>query len=255
MPQDFHTIIQSDGCSIAYRKSRAMASATAEVVVVFLGGFYSNMQGSKAQFLHAFCEAEGIAFVRFDYRGHGESHGEFTNFGISDWLADARLIARLAGGRRLILVGSSMGGWIALRLAQEMAGQVAALIGIAAAPDFTEEGFWQGFDAKARARIDAGGVVYVPSSYDAPYPISAALIRQGRNERIFHEPYRADFPVHLFYGLDDAAVSRETTERLFSHIEGEAVSLELRRGADHRFSRPSDLARLAEVIRAFVNAA
>ena len=146
--------------------------------MVFLGGFRSDMTGTKATFLEAWAKARGRAFLRFDYTGHGASSGDFLDGTIGGWAEDAQdAVERLTEGPQ-VLVGSSMGGWIALLLAARLPGRVAGLVGVAAAPDFTEDAMWAGMDAATRARLAADGRIEVPSEYDdAPYPDHPAVDR------------------------------------------------------------------------------
>jgi len=171
MTQHLHT---PQGRTIAYHLIRGSGPT-----VVFLGGFMSDMAGTKAVFLEDWCRAQGRAFLRFDYSGHGESSGRFTDGTIGDWFADARAALSLIDGP-VVLVGSSMGGWISLLLAREMPAKVAGLVTIAAAPDFTEDSMWAGFDADQRAALDRDGQIALPSDYDAPYTITRRLIEDGR---------------------------------------------------------------------------
>lgn len=210
--------------------------------IVFLGGFRSDMTGTKARFLEARARAQGRAFLRFDYTGHGASSGDFLDGGIGDWVRDAEdAVARLTGGPQ-VLVGSSMGGWIALRLAQRVPERVAAFLGIAAAPDFTEDAMWQGFSAEERARLMAEGRLATPSDYsEAPYVITRRLIEDGRENLVLRAPLRLPFPVRLLHGIADADVALAVPLRLVAHAECPDLQLTLVKDADHRFSTPQAL--------------
>lgn len=210
--------------------------------LVFLGGFRSDMTGTKALHLQAWAEAHGRAFLRFDYSGHGASTGEFTDGGIGDWTQDARAVIETLTTGPQILVGSSMGGWISLLIARGGAERVAGLIGIAAAPDFTEDSMWAGFDAGQRARLHAEGRVELPSDYDdGPYVITRRLIEDGRNHLVLRAPLVLPFPVRLLQGSADTAVPVVVAQRLFDHASGPDIRLTLVKGADHRFSSPDCL--------------
>lgn len=211
--------------------------------VVFLGGFKSDMEGTKAIHLHDRASRSGRAFLRFDYSGHGQSSGSFTDGCIGDWAEDAAAaIGALTDGPQ-ILVGSSMGGWIALMVARAMPGRVAGMVGIAAAPDFTEDGMWASFDAAQREEITAKGRLELPSDYsDEPYVITRRLIEDGREHLVLRAPLDLPVPVRFLQGTADADVDRSVAERLLDHASGPDMRLTLVKGADHRFSTPDCLA-------------
>lgn len=210
--------------------------------VVFLGGFRSDMQGSKALWLEDWARARGQAFLRLDYSGHGESSGDFEEGSIGDWFGDAMAaIAALTEGP-VLLVGSSMGGWISLLVARTMPGRVAGLVTVAAAPDFTERGFWAGMDDAQRADLLRDGRVLRPSDYDAPYVITRHLIEDGRAHLVLDRPLALPFPVRFLQGTADADVPMAWALDLLAHAEGPDLRLALVKGADHRFSTPECLA-------------
>ncbi len=219
----------------------------AEPGVVFLGGFASDMSGTKATHLEGWARARGRAFLRFDYSGHGVSSGAFTDGCIGDWAADAAAVLdRLTDGPQ-ILVGSSMGGWIALLLARAMPDRVAGLVTIAAAPDFTDD-LWDGMDAAARARLAADGAVDLPSEYGAPLPVTRHMIADGRAWRVFDAPLPLPLPVRFLQGTADAEVPVAKALRLLDHATGADMRLTLVKGADHRFSDPAGLASIETAI-------
>lgn len=204
--------------------------------VVFLGGFKSDMEGTKALWLEDRARRNGRAFLRFDYSGHGQSSGAFTDGCIGDWTADARaMIERLTRGPQ-ILVGSSMGGWIALLLAREMPQRVAGLVTIAAAPDFTEDSMWAGFDAAQRAALQDEGQVALPSDYGEPYIITRRLIEDGRENLVLRSPLDLPCPVRFLQGTADNDVDKSVALSLLDHATGPDMRLTLVDGADHRFS-------------------
>ncbi|MGR3703689.1 MAG: alpha/beta hydrolase [Paracoccaceae bacterium] len=216
--------------------------------VVFLGGFRSDMTGTKAQFLEAWAQEQGRAFLRFDYSGHGQSSGAFEDGAIGDWAADAMAaVARLTAGPQ-ILVGSSMGGWIALLLAREMPLHVAGLVTIAAAPDFTEDSMWQGFDADQRAVLEEVGRIALPSEYGEPLVITKRLIADGRNHLVLRAPLDLPCPVRMLQGTADADVDMSVALRLLDHVTGPDIRLTVVKGADHRFSDPACLDMIAAAI-------
>ena len=217
------------GRSIAYH-----LTAGTGPTVVFLGGVKSDMGGTKAVHLEAWAKAQGRAFLRFDYSGHGESSEAFTDGCIGDWFEDACAALSLIDGP-LVLVGSSMGGWISLLVAREMPDRIAGLVTIAAAPDFTEDSMWAGFDAAQKAALAAGQVA-LPSDYGEPYIITKRLIEEGRNRLVLRDPLSLPFPVRFLQGTSDADVDMSVALRLLDHAVGPDMRLTLVDGADHRFS-------------------
>lgn len=217
--------------------------------VVFLGGFKSDMQGTKALHLQDWAERTGRAFLRFDYSGHGESSGAFLDGAIGDWFEDALAALNALTEGPQVLVGSSMGGWIALLLARAVPERVAGLVGIAAAPDFTEDSMWAGFTPAQRAALAAEGRVVVPSDYDpAGYVITRRLIEEGRGQLVLRDPLPLPFPVRLLQGTADSDVPPAVALRLLDHATGPDIRLTLVKGADHRFSTPECLALIEAAI-------
>jgi pimeloyl-ACP methyl ester carboxylesterase len=229
-PADTPTFVTSDGRRIAYHLTDGTGLA-----IVFLGGFKSDMQGTKAIHLEAWAKREGRAFLRFDYSGHGESDGAFTDGAIGDWFADARAAIGLLAGP-VILVGSSMGGWISLLVSRDMPDRVAGLVTIAAAPDFTEDSMWAGFDSAQKVALNTDGQVALPSDYGEPYIITKRLIEDGRNQLVLRDPLPLPFPVRFLQGTADKDVEMAVALRLLDHAEGTDMRLTLVDGADHRFS-------------------
>lgn len=217
--------------------------------VVFLGGFMSDMTGSKALFLQDWAERQGRAFLRFDYSGHGQSSGAFEDGCIGDWVEDAvAVIGALTTGPQ-VLVGSSMGGWIALQIAREMPDRVKALVGIAPAPDFTEDSMWAGFSATQRAELMETGRIVIPSDYsESGYPITRRLIEEGRQRLVLRSPLRLPFPVRILQGTADTDVPVAVALRLMDHADCPDLRLTLVKGADHRFSTPECLAMIATAV-------
>lgn len=224
--------------------------------VVFLGGFKSDMTGTKAQFLEAWAAETGRAFLRFDYSGHGQSSGTFEAGSIGDWAEDAAAaIMELTEGK-VVLVGSSMGGWIALLLARRHPEKVAGLVGIAAAPDFTEDSMWADMDDQTRTRLLADGRIELPSDYaDEPYVITKRLIEDGRTQLVLRSPLPLPFPVRLLQGTADADVDMSVALRLLDHADGADIRLTLVKGADHRFSEPENLRLIRHAIHSVTKAA
>ena len=211
--------------------------------VVFLGGFRSDKEGTKAIHLENWAAAQGRAFLRFDYSGHGQSSGDFLDGSIGDWAEDARAIIEGLTEGPQILVGSSMGGWISLLMARQIPENIAGLVTIAAAPDFTEDGMWASFDADQRAALERDGQVALPSDYsDDPYIITRRLIEDGRNQLVLRDPLHLPFPTRFLQGTADADVDVSVAHRLLDHATGDDMRLTLVKGADHRFSDPDCLA-------------
>jgi len=248
VPDIFST---NDGRSIAYSKVNAQGD-DARPGVVFFGGFKSDMTGGKAVCLEETCVALGLGFIRFDYSGHGQSSGKFEDGCISDWLNDARdVVSQLTTGPQ-IFVGSSMGGWISLLLAREMSERVVGLIGIAAAPDFTEDSMWAAASHAQRRGIREQGFVPIPSEYGDPYPITRRLIEDGRQNLILRTPYHAPFPIRLLHGTEDKDVPQERALRLLAHLQCSDIRLVLSKGSDHRMSEERDLMSLKETLTALI---
>ncbi len=241
--EDIGTITAEDGTPIAYRRIAGRGPG-----ILFLGGFKSDMMGSKAEALAAWAGATGRAFCRFDYAGHGASGGAFEAGTIGRWAGDAGLVLeRLTEGPQ-VLVGSSMGGWIAALLARAAQGRVHAMVGIAPAPDFTEALMWPQFSPEIRATIAREGVWYQPSEYGEPYAITRALIEDGRRQQVLNAPLAFRFPVRILQGMRDTAVPWRHALRFAEAIAGDDVHVQLIKDGDHRLSRPQDLALLIAAI-------
>jgi pimeloyl-ACP methyl ester carboxylesterase len=220
--------------------------------VVFLGGFNSDMTGSKAEYLAAWCAARGRAFLRFDYSGHGGSGGRFEEGSIGQWAADAeRILTELTSGPQ-ILIGSSMGGWIALLLAKRHPERLAGLIGIAAAPDFTEDLMWAQFPAPVREQIERDGFWLRPSEYGAAYPITRHLIEDGRRNLVLRDSLPIAAPVRLLHGQQDPDVPWQLSLRIAEIITGPDVEITLIKAGDHRLSKPAELALLGQTLGALL---
>jgi len=225
-----------EGRRIAYDLTRGTGPA-----IVFLSGLKSDMEGTKAVWLRDWARAQGREFLRFDYSGHGISDGAFTDGCIGDWFEDARAALSLVEGK-FVLVGSSMGGWQALLLARDMPERIAGLVTIAAAPDFTEDGFWAEFTEDQRRAVMEAGQVALPSDYDEPYIITRRLIEEGRDRLVLRSPLALPFPTRFLQGTADTSVATSVATRLLEHATGPDIRLTLVKDADHRFSTPDCLA-------------
>ncbi len=220
-----------EGRRLAYHKSEGVGPC-----VVFLGGLKSDMEGTKAVHLEAWARARGRAFLRFDYSGHGESSGRFEDGCIGDWHEDTLAAVETLCEGPIVVVGSSMGGWQALLLARALPERIAGMVTIAAAPDFTEDGYWADFSEAQKRALEEVGHVELPSDYMEPYVITKRMIEDGRERLVLRAPLALRFPVRFLQGTADTAVSVATAVRLLEHAEGPDMRLTLVKDADHRFS-------------------
>jgi len=230
-------LTREDGATIGYRRRAGKAPS-----VVFLCGFNSDMTGTKAEALDQFCAARGHSFLRFDYFAHGVSSGEFADATIGRFLADTlAVIDRLTEGE-LVLVGSSIGGWLMLLAALARPARIKALIGIAAAPDATEDLMWQRLSFELREEIITKGAVRVPSKYsEQGYLITQRLIEEARDHLVMRAPLAIERPVRLLHGMMDPDVPFETSLTLADHLIGSDVQVTLVKDGDHRLSRAQDI--------------
>ncbi len=209
---------------------------------MFLGGFMSDMTGTKAKALETHARRRGQAFVRFDYMGHGRSSGKFEDGTIGGWAEDAVAILDQATEGPQILVGSSMGGWIMLLAALARPQRVAGMVGIAAAPDFTEDLMWATFPAEIRDRLQREGTYRQPSDYaEEPYAITLTLIEEARRHLLLRTPIPITCPVHLLHGRRDPDVPWQTALKLSEQLQSSEVEVTLVKDGDHRLSEPRDL--------------
>lgn len=230
---------RGDGIELAWSKLDGAGPA-----VVFLPGFRSDMNGDKAKALARFCAARGQAMLRFDYSGHGVSDGDFLDGTIGIWANDTlAVIDRLTQGK-LILAGSSMGGWLAMLTALKRPERVLAIIGIAAAPDFTERLMWDAMTPAERTTLRRDGILRIPSQYGDPMPVTWALIEDGRAHLLLESPILLDCKVRLLHGQADPDVPWELALRTAERLVSPNVEVTLIKDGDHRLSRPRDLALL-----------
>jgi pimeloyl-ACP methyl ester carboxylesterase len=229
---------------LAYHRVEGKAPA-----VLFCGGFTSDMTGTKALALEGWCRAQGRAYVRFDYSGHGRSDGRFEDGTIGAWAEDAlAVVDRVAPPGPLVVVGSSMGGWIMLLVALARPERVRALLGIAAAPDFTEDLLLPYASEAQRRDLEHQGFWLQPSAYGPPYPVTAALIEDGRRHLLLRAPIAIRCPVHLLHGQRDPDVPWQTALHLAERLQSEDVTIELVKAGDHRLSTEADLARITAAL-------
>jgi pimeloyl-ACP methyl ester carboxylesterase len=216
---------------------------------MFLSGFNSAMAGVKATALHRWAAANDRAFIRFDYSGHGASDGTFADFTVSDWLRDSLDVLDALTEGPQILVGSSMGGWLALHVALARPHRVAGLVLLAPACDFTELLLWAGMKDAARRDLIADGVWMRPSQYGPdPYPITRALIEDGRRHLLMSGDIAIDCPVHIIHGFQDPDVPWRHGLALVPLLRSRAVTFELIKDGDHRLSDPASLARIEALV-------
>jgi pimeloyl-ACP methyl ester carboxylesterase len=228
------------GAALAYERQSGAAPT-----FVWLGGFKSDMAGTKAEVLANWARERGQGFVRFDYSGHGRSSGRFEDGTISRWLGDTLAVLDQLTAEPLVLVGSSMGGWLALLAAKARPERVAGLLLIAPAADFTERLMWTDFSEAERRAILETGRLEQPSQY-APEPnvITRALIEDGRSHLLMDQPYQFDGPIHILQGGADPDVPEAHVRALAALLPAEHLTFELIQDGDHRLSRPQDLERL-----------
>jgi pimeloyl-ACP methyl ester carboxylesterase len=242
------------GSGAGRRSIAVRARAGGAPGLFWLGGFNSDMQGTKALALDAWAAEHMRACVRFDYSGHGESGGAFIDGTIGRWLEESiAVFERFCAGPQVV-IGSSMGGWMALLVAREIAGRAASraslagLVLIAPAPDFTEELMWKGFSPEARLEIETNGVWLRPSQYGEPYPITRALIEEGRSHLLLGRAIEVGCPVRILQGAQDPDVPWQHAFALAHRLPADDVVLTMIQDGDHRLSRPQDIARLLAAV-------
>lgn len=251
-----------DGNTIAYHHTPASKNHTQDdpappvpgiaPTIVWLGGFKSDMAGSKALALHQWAAKTGKGFARFDYFGHGQSSGTFEHGDISHWKNDALALFHNVIQGPLLLVGSSMGGWIALLAALAQPERVNGMVLIAPAPDFTEVLMWDKFDDAIREEIMSQGRWLRPTDYDDdPQPITRQLIEDGRKHLLLNAPsIPVKIPVHILQGTADDAVPWQHAQTLADKLESDDVALTLVKDGDHRLSSDTDITRLIQTVEA-----
>jgi pimeloyl-ACP methyl ester carboxylesterase len=238
------------------RRIAVRARAGGSPGLIWLGGFNSDMKGTKALALDAWAAEHGRGCVRFDYSGHGESGGAFIDGTIGRWLEESVAVFEQFCRGPQVAIGSSMGGWMALLLAREIARRasdqatLAGLVLIAPAPDFTEQLMWNGFSPEVREEIQTKGVWMRPSQYGdgAPYPITRALIEEGRNHLLLGSAIEVGCPVRILQGAQDPDVPWQHAFALAHRLPAEDVVLTMIQDGDHRLSRPQDIARIIAAV-------
>ena len=242
------SLSRAGGVSIAYHKVAGQKPG-----LMFCGGFMSDMTGTKATALEAYARRREQAFVRFDYQGHGASSGDFKDGTIGLWAEDAIAVLDEVAEGPQILIGSSMGGWVMLLAALARPERIAGLIGIAAAPAFTEDLMWDRYGPEIRETLQRDGIYQEPSEYsEEPYTITMGLIEDGRQRLLLREPIPIACPVRLIHGTADDAVPYETSLQLMERLESDDVEVVLVKDGDHRLSEPADLTRLEGAVDALL---
>jgi pimeloyl-ACP methyl ester carboxylesterase len=242
------------GEGLGQRRIAVRAREGAPPGLFWLGGFNSDMKGTKALALDAWAAEHGRGCVRFDYSGHGESGGAFVDGTIGRWLEESvAVFERFCSGPQIV-IGSSMGGWMALLLARELAkrpdsrASLAGLVLIAPAPDFTEVLMWNGFSPEVKREIETNGVWLRPSQYGEPYPITRALIEEGRNHLLLGSAIEVGCPVRILQGAQDPDVPWKHAFALAHRLPADDVVLTMIQDGDHRLSRPQDIARMLAAV-------
>ncbi len=237
-------LTRENGASIAYHRLEGKSPG-----VVFMTGFMSDMTGGKALALEELCREMGHAYLRFDYQGHGESSGQFADGTIGIWSEDAlAAVDELTEGPQVI-GGSSMGGWIMMLTAIKRPERVAGLVGIAAAPDFTEGLLPPGLTEEQRNEIEENGLVVIPSGYEDDYVITKALLEDGRKHLLLRGEIPITCPVRLLHGIEDESVPWETALTIQQKLQSEDVEVIFIKHGDHRLSEDADIARLKTTVR------
>jgi pimeloyl-ACP methyl ester carboxylesterase len=242
-------LTRDDGATIAYHHTPGKAPG-----VVFLTGFKSDMTGGKALAVEALCKRLGHAYLRFDYYGHGQSSGAFDDGTIGRWADDAiTAIDALTEGPQ-VLVGSSMGGWIMLLAARARPERIAGLVGIAAAPDFTEDLIPQVLSDEQRDQLARDGYVDIPNCYDdeEPYRICKLLLDEGQNNLLLRDPIAINAPVRLIHGMRDEDVPWETGLKIIDKLDSDDVEVTYVKAGNHRLSENHDLRRLERTLQALL---
>jgi pimeloyl-ACP methyl ester carboxylesterase len=243
------------GKDAAARRIAVRAREGSAPGLFWLSGFNSDMQGTKALALDAWAAEQGRACVRFDYSGHGESGGAFIDGTIGRWLEESVAVFEQFCVGPQVVIGSSMGGWMALLLAREMEkraasrASIAGLVLIAPAPDFTEVLMWNGFSPEIKNEIATKGVWLRPSQYGEPYPITRALIEEGRNHLLLGSAIEVGCPVRILQGAQDPDVPWQHAFALAHRLPQDDVVLTMIQDGDHRLSRPQDIARMLAAVK------
>ena len=225
-----------------------------QITVVFFHGFMSDMVGEKPSAIQKFCTKKKIGFMKFEYSGHGKSSGKFTDGNISKWTNDAKQLiqAKTKGKKKLIFIGSSMGSWIALNLFKSFYRQLIGFIGIASAPDFTEEIMWKKFSKKIKKVIMKNKIYYLENDYETPYPITKNLIMNGRKNKILNKNIYTKIHVVLIHGLKDELVPLKFSQKIFKLFKTQNKKIVKVKNGDHSLSKKRDLRIICSELRKMI---
>jgi pimeloyl-ACP methyl ester carboxylesterase len=241
----------SDGNKIAYSSIKSKASK--KPGIVYLAGYGSDMRGEKPQALEELCLKYDYSYLRFEYLGIGDSSGEFLNYAIADWFQNSLdVIDHLTDGPQL-LVGSSMGGWLMLKVAMARKNRIAGLVGIAPAPDFTENLMWKQFNAEHKLQLETNGVLHLKHLSGEDYCVTMKMIEDGRKMLVMDKDIDIKIPVAIIHGMQDMDVPYQLSMHLVDKIESSDVSLHLIKNAAHRFSEPDNLQFMTDVVAQMMN--
>ena len=221
-----------------------------QTTIIFLHGLMSDIKSKKAKHLKNFVNKNKINLLLFEYSGHGKSSGQFIDFSIKNWLEDSRLIIKkLIKKNKIILIGSSMGAWIGTILIKYFHKKIKGFIGIASAPDFTEELIWKNLNIFEKNKIKNGKIYKLKSSHNNFYPITKKFIFDGKKNLVLNKKIKCNFPVELLHGADDSSVSWLYSIKLIKTLITKKLNLTIINDGDHSLSRPQDLKKLDLAIK------
>jgi len=225
-----------------------------QITVVFFHGFMSDMDGEKPNTIQKFCRKIKIGFIKFEYSGHGKSSGKFTDGNISKWTNDAMQLinTKAKNKKKLIFIGSSMGSWIALNLFKNFNKKIKGFIGIASAPEFTEEIMWKNFSKKIKKIILKNKIYYLENDHEDPYPITRNLIMDGRKNKIFNKKINTKIPVVLIHGLKDKLVPLKFSKKIFKLFKTQNKKIIKIKDGNHSLSRKKDLRRICSELKKMI---
>ena len=222
-----------------------------KIVIIFLHGMMSDIQGKKVKFLSKFCKKKQINFLTFDLLGHGKSSGKFVEYGVNDWSIQANeIISNKIKNKKILLIGSSMGGWIGLQLLKKL-NNVIGFIGIAAVIDFTKYKMWNKFSHKIKKKLKKGKIHYLKNNYGGSYPVSLKLITNSNKCLLINKKIKANFPIKLFIGKKDNIVTLKDTLDIYNILKTKNKEILVQNEGDHSLSKLKDLNRIAKVILSF----
>ena len=248
---------------MSYKKAKYFSTSTkrkikylflntkSQITVVFFHGFMSDMVGEKPKTIQKFCTKKRIGFIKFEYSGHGKSSGKFTDGNMSKWTNDAKQLikAKIKSKKKLIFIGSSMGSWIILNLFNNFYKQLIGFIGIASAPEFTEEIMWKNFSKKIKKIILKNKIYYLENDYKVPYPITKNLIMDGRKNKVLNKKINTRISVILFHGSKDKLVPLKFSKKIYKLFKTQNKKIIKIKDGDHSLSRKKDLRRICSELR------